>query len=289
MSWRKWWIKPLQQMTDEVEEKLEVDPGRQAGPRPPAADPVRLLERPASSGVHARALRWLGRVYGNRHVQRLLAQVRGIGRPLDANTRRSMESAFGEEFDDVRIHTGPEAEAAALELGAEAVTHGQDIYFGPERYDPESSEGRRLLAHELAHTVQQTGGTAPAGERRPGSDPERAAEQAADTVASGARLDFALASAEATPTMSPGPWGDDVRAAQRIADVTRRRDVMVALVQRALSGTSIRVHVAGSSSPAQVHPDDYRSAPVLNFDVNLKRSWPSRPGRGQNGRARDRD
>lgn len=280
MRLRRWWNEPFKKATHKADKKPKADPGRQADLQPFAIDPLRLLKQPATPTVLTQAFRWLGRAYGNRQVQRLLAKVRGTGWPLDAETRHRMESAFSEDFSEVRTHTGPDAEVAALELGAKAVTHGQDIYFGPNRYDPDSREGQRLLAHELAHTVQQKGGSAVAGKRRMDADPERAAEQAADSAAKGLPLEIILAASEVTPAMSPGPWGDDVRAARRITDISRRRAAMVVLARRALRGTAIRVHVAGNSSPTQVHPNDYRPAPVLNFDVNLnsKRSWPSTPG-----------
>ncbi len=85
---------------------------------------------------------------------------------------------------------------------------------------------------------------------------------------------------KATSPAPSNPWRDDVLAAQEITDAAQRRDAMMILVQQALQGTGIQVHVAGDSSPTQIHPDDYQPAPVLNFDVNLnsKRSWaaPSR-------------
>lgn len=76
------------------------------------------------------------------------------GRPLPNNVRGQMESAFGADFSGVRIHIGPQAER----IGALAFATGNDVYFAPGRYQPESSEGRRLLGHELAHVVQQRQG-----------------------------------------------------------------------------------------------------------------------------------
>ncbi len=79
------------------------------------------------------------------------------GRPLDAPTRDFMESRFGHDFGDVRIHDdGPAAESAHT-VNAHAYTVGQDIAFASGKYDPHSESGKHLLAHELAHTVQQRG------------------------------------------------------------------------------------------------------------------------------------
>lgn len=79
----------------------------------------------------------------------------GGGRPLDDAPRSFMEARFGRDFAGVRIHTDDEAAASARALNARAYTHGRDIVFARGEYLPESGEGRRLLAHELAHVVQQ--------------------------------------------------------------------------------------------------------------------------------------
>ena len=77
------------------------------------------------------------------------------GRPLDRPIRTFMESRFGRSFKHVRIHTGSWAAAAARALRARAFTLGAEIFFGARGYDPRTATGMRLLAHELAHTVQQ--------------------------------------------------------------------------------------------------------------------------------------
>ena len=80
------------------------------------------------------------------------------GRPLESSARAVMESRLGVGLAGVRIHTGGRAAEAARAVSARAFTVGQDIFFGANRYDPHSREGQRLLAHELTHTVQQSGG-----------------------------------------------------------------------------------------------------------------------------------
>ncbi|WP_223532442.1 DUF4157 domain-containing protein [Pseudomonas sp. GL-RE-20] len=79
------------------------------------------------------------------------------GRPLDADTRDFMESRFDSDFAAVRIHDDSAAGASARDVDAHAFTVGQDIVFGDGQYQPQSESGRHLLAHELAHTVQQQG------------------------------------------------------------------------------------------------------------------------------------
>jgi lysozyme family protein len=77
------------------------------------------------------------------------------GQPLDPAARRFMESRFGRDFSQVRIHTGPRADDAARAVQAAAFTVNREIVFGAGQYDPHGTEGRRLLAHELTHVIQQ--------------------------------------------------------------------------------------------------------------------------------------
>jgi hypothetical protein len=78
-----------------------------------------------------------------------------IGRPLDGSTRARMEAHFGHDFSQIRVHTDAPAARSAQALGARAYTYGRQLVFAQGAYDPQSSAGRRLLAHELAHIVQQ--------------------------------------------------------------------------------------------------------------------------------------
>ncbi|MFC3959724.1 eCIS core domain-containing protein [Halovivax cerinus] len=82
----------------------------------------------------------------------------GSGQSLDASTQRALEERMDADFSDVEIHTGPEAAKAADAIDARAFTCGTAIVFNDGEYDPESAEGQHLLAHELAHVKQQTGG-----------------------------------------------------------------------------------------------------------------------------------
>lgn len=81
----------------------------------------------------------------------------GRGRPLPGATRSFMESRLGAELGDVRVHADDASHRLASSLQARAFTVGQDVFFHRGQYRPESAEGRRLLAHELVHTVQQRG------------------------------------------------------------------------------------------------------------------------------------
>lgn len=79
------------------------------------------------------------------------------GQPLASSVRGFFEPRFGHDFGDVRVHTGGRAAQSAADTNALAYTHGRHIVFGQGAYAPESEKGRYLLAHELAHAVQQSG------------------------------------------------------------------------------------------------------------------------------------
>jgi len=86
-----------------------------------------------------------------------LAPGLGAGQTLDPTSRAFFEPRLGHDLSGVRVHTGAAADAAASSVGARAFTLGQDLVFAAGEYAPASSEGRRLLAHELVHSVQQGG------------------------------------------------------------------------------------------------------------------------------------
>jgi hypothetical protein len=109
-------------------------------------------------------------------------QRSGAGQPLDEGTRSFMESRFGQDFGDVQIHTDSAAAEASQQIQAQAFTTGRDIYFGRGRFQPQATEGKKLLAHELVHTIQQTtqSSTQTKGELSSPNDP---LEQVADDIA----------------------------------------------------------------------------------------------------------
>jgi hypothetical protein len=117
---------------------------------------------------------------GNRAVAELL---RGSpGKPLDPSTLREMGAQFGENFGHVRVHTDEAAASVALGAGARALTSGRDIVFGKDFYHPSRPQGRRLIAHELAHVVQQS---RVGGRRVSGAAAEAEARHAGGNVAAG--------------------------------------------------------------------------------------------------------
>ena len=81
--------------------------------------------------------------------------LRSSGQPLDAATRAFMEPRFGYDFSHVRVHTDARSMESARAVNALAYTVGHNVVFGASQYEPETLQGRRLLAHELTHVVQQ--------------------------------------------------------------------------------------------------------------------------------------
>ena len=85
-------------------------------------------------------------------VERVIASP---GRPLETSSRQFFESRFDKDFSQVRVHTGPDAAESASSIDAHAYTVGDHIVFGHSAFQPESVSGKKLLAHELTHVVQQ--------------------------------------------------------------------------------------------------------------------------------------
>ncbi|MBN1139919.1 MAG: DUF4157 domain-containing protein, partial [Anaerolineae bacterium] len=90
-------------------------------------------------------------------LEKRLAAHKGGGSPLPEQVRGDMESRFGTSFGSVRVHTDAAAVQMNRDLDAQAFTHGRDIYIRPDRYNPGAEAGKKLLAHELTHVVQQGG------------------------------------------------------------------------------------------------------------------------------------
>jgi len=196
---------------------------RHATPKPEKSDPaIDATRPPRTMGVHdVASIMHLQRLAGNAGVVQMLADEgagpreeesspvhdivgKGGGSPLDEGVRSSMESGFGQDFGDVRVHTDAKASKSAESVGANAYTVGNDIVFRSGHFDASSPTGQRTIAHELSHVVQQRSGPvdgteAPGGIRL--SDPsdrfERAADATADQVLSGS-------TAQATPAAGSG-------------------------------------------------------------------------------------
>jgi hypothetical protein len=114
------------------------------------------------------------------------------GAPLPGELRARFESSLGADLSGVRVHTGAESETAARAVGAKAYAIGNDIHFGAGYYDTSSSSGQFLIAHEVAHTVQQAG-AAPTRQYKlevssPGDHAETEADHVAHAMVAGQRV-----------------------------------------------------------------------------------------------------
>jgi Domain of unknown function (DUF4157) len=143
--------------------------------RRPAA---RTAEAGPSAGPRSVSSAWpllgLQRQAGNRAVQRLVDGEHGAldgaavsarigeaeesGQPIDGALRERLADALGDDPGAVRVHADPEADALSRDLGARAFTSGRDIFFRSGAFEPSTSEGFELLAHESTHVLQQAAG-----------------------------------------------------------------------------------------------------------------------------------
>ena len=91
------------------------------------------------------------------NIESRINALQARGRPLPESTRSFFEPRFGHDFSQVRVHTDAQAAEMARAMNARAFTTGRDIVFGAGQYAPEATGGKKLLAHELTHVVQQKG------------------------------------------------------------------------------------------------------------------------------------
>jgi hypothetical protein len=293
---------------------------------------------PANDLQRARALDALQQQYGNRYVQRVLAPhtpenthplvvaliqrqaadgadpgseslpaLNGSGgHPLDQATRGGMESRFGHDFSGVRVHTDPSAERAADSINATAFTAGRDVYFNRGAYDPSSSSGQRLLAHELAHVAQQDQGLANTGVHgfhisQPHDPLERQADAASEAVMRGemfpalssasAPMIYRQAEAAAPPAggARPGPPAAAARAGDFLINFAGASVALPVgeMVRGALEGNRIDVpqrYLKKAQFPAfkltraSLDLDDTKMPTGASIDVEMK--VPPLEGRG---------
>lgn len=117
----------------------------------------RLLSRASAPGAGATLIQREGQGHAavDGQTSARIQASRGGGQPLTTPLRRFMEPRFGADFSRVRIHTDGQAQQLSQRLQAKAFTTGRDIYFNAGQYAPDTAAGRELIAHELAHTIQQ--------------------------------------------------------------------------------------------------------------------------------------
>jgi hypothetical protein len=182
--------------------------------------------------VRTATLQRLQQTHGNRTVQRFLQRSgaggdlpevqedlgmriqsrTGGGASLDTGVQRQLETGLGADLSNVRVHTDGEADHLARSVDSVAFTTGSDIFFRSGTYNPGSSEGMHLLAHEATHTIQQAAGPV-AGTPSSGgvaiSDPGDSFEQAAEASA------HRVTSGQAAPPAQRTAAGSTALAVQR--------------------------------------------------------------------------
>lgn len=97
-----------------------------------------------------------GQNYASTKISNQLHASKGQGAPLQPGVQQAMTHKMGSDFSGVNIHTDSKSQQLNRQLGARAFTYGNDIYFNKGEYNPKSQDGKRLLAHELTHVVQQS-------------------------------------------------------------------------------------------------------------------------------------
>ena len=154
--------------------KMAPQVRRSAGARRPGQAPARKVVEGKPPGTRGRTDATLEQqaeltaeqaVRGMTNVSRNLTEAApakydapsSAGRELTATLRLDLEETFGADLAAVRVHDNATAHAAARREEAQAFTAGRNIYFAQGKYAPASTEGRRLLSHEIAHVLQQTG------------------------------------------------------------------------------------------------------------------------------------
>ncbi|MGV0025332.1 eCIS core domain-containing protein [Phormidesmis priestleyi] len=189
-----------------------------------SSDPLRVTRRDQAVPLKPtpQLLLQLQRQYGNSYVQRVLGrsdaaspelaatieQARGHGQPLDQAVRMQMETAFGADFQNVRIHTDAQADRLNRSLAARAFTTRVNIFFRQGEYHPHSSGGRELLAHELTHVLQQSQGSPTLSSKLTIGQANDPYEQEADRMAQAVTRSLDAAPVKSTlvkPTLSTQP------------------------------------------------------------------------------------
>ena len=151
--------KPLLQMKgEEEEEAMQAKPLMQLkGEEEEEAQPKLLQKQEEEEEAQAKSLlqkKGNSNTVDSSTTSRLNAR-KGQGSPISGKARNFMESSFKKDFSSVRIHTDSEASGIAQKMNAQAFALGKDVYFNKNKYNPESKEGKHLLAHELTHVLQQ--------------------------------------------------------------------------------------------------------------------------------------
>ena len=186
-------------------------------------------------------------------VSRFVQPASG-GRSLEPSVRAFMEHRFGTDFGAVRVHTDSQAAQSAEQLNAVAYTAGRHVFFNRGQYQPQTQRGRRLVAHELTHVVQQRGGMpSPTPSREisePGDPDERVADRVAEAIVAGQPLRELM--------------GSDVSAGHSPAIAVPRLRI-----QRAVNDAKVGCRTGGIPSLGISGPDAIDQISAVNTEALL--------------------
>lgn len=206
----------------------------QAGKPPDCPDCEQVLRKPGS-GPGPDTVRESAAATETEALAADIGAASAGGRPLSDSARSHFESRFGHDFGHVRVHDGARAARSNRRLNAEAFTLGSNIHFAAGNYRPDTEAGRRLLAHELSHVIQQRGASQVSDGTRveigaPDDRFEREAERAAESVTD---------AASSADRSVPSPGGRDEAAP------TRMRNLEPTLSRDAGAGVKLRRFTRG--------------------------------------------
>ncbi len=215
----------------------------------------------------------------NPDIESHIKSLKGGGKPLSEKDRAFFEPRFGYDFSQVRVHSGGAAEQSAREVNANAFTVGHDMVFGAGRFAPGTHEGRWLIAHELAHFVQQSGSV-----QRASSDfqirqisPADAAipnmiffDQGSSTLVASERAKIAALAAPPGRNLTLNGFSSEEGsdAANDAMIQARLNAVEAALVSAGHTGARVRVNLRASGI-GQIDYRHMRSVEVLPTPVGL--------------------
>jgi hypothetical protein len=179
-------------MLGDVDHERLPDNERIRPPEPEPAQPAEPLHRFASTVGNRAFTDTIAREAGDGilpggevhpAVQGSIDSSRGGGTSLDTGIQEKFSESLG-DLSDVRVHTDDNADKLNRAVSARAFATGTDVYFARGEYNPGSADGDRLIAHELAHTVQQRGASqgGPLSVSQPGDTMEREADSVADSI-----------------------------------------------------------------------------------------------------------
>jgi hypothetical protein len=148
----------VQPQAEEEQEKMlqrQVEEEEEEVIQPQSEEEEEVQRAAVRTSVLQRQARGNASLPPNYNFGQQLRSSKGGGSPLPEGIANQMERGFGTDFSEVRIHTGSQAAQMSQSIHAKAFTHGKDIYFNQNTFDPSSKTGQHLIAHELTHTIQQ--------------------------------------------------------------------------------------------------------------------------------------